>query len=107
MDRLWALNVAVLTGKELITRLERTRELRIVRRQMLIGFIKRVSCKRLIAVAPVVIDATLCEVLVNRLVEQKLVGREVSNHIQHTRIWKRVLVEIWSDRRMNRDVLGN
>src|SRR5687767_9931980 len=107
MNRLWTLNITMLTGKKLITRLERTGKLRIVSRQMLIGFVKRVTHKRLIAIAPVVINATLGEVLIDRLVEQELVGCEVSHNIQHAGIWQRILVEIRSDRRMNCDVLGN
>src|SRR5688572_14421257 len=74
---------------------------------MLIGFVKRVTHKRLIAITPVVINATLDEVLIDRLVKQELVGREVSHNIQHAGIWQRVLVEIWSDRGMNRDGLGD
>ena len=53
------------------------------------------------------IDATLCKVLLDCLIEQELVGREVTDHIQHASIWKRILVKIRSDGRMNRDVFGN
>ena len=81
MYRLRTLNVPVLTSKELITRLERTGKLRKVGRQMLICFVKCVTDKRLIAIAPVVIDPALRKVLVDRLVEKKFIGRKIADHV--------------------------
>ena len=67
-------HVTVLAG-ELIARHEVARELRVVGRQILFGVIQRVAREDLAARGRVVVDASLAEVLIERLVELEGVER--------------------------------
>ena len=55
----------VLGGEELVAREERARELREVGRQHLVGVVEGVAREELVALAAVVVDAPLKEVLVD------------------------------------------
>jgi hypothetical protein len=80
----------VLGREKLIAGLERTRELREVGRQLLLGFVKRVTRERLIALAPVVVHAALREVLHELAVEPEAEFSEAATQVGSIRCRKLV-----------------
>ena len=89
----------MLSSEEVVTRLEGTRKLWKVCRQCLVGIIKSVTGKRLVAIAPIAIDTTLREVLRNCPVETEVVSRKIADDVRWSVIRQRKLIKIRPDGR--------
>ena len=88
----------VLAGEELVARHEGPRELRIVRRQELLRIVEGVAAKKLTVVSGVV-DAPLEVVLVQPLVERKVVDRKPLP--ERGTVGAREFRQIWGDGRIH------
>ena len=86
----------MLGREKLIARCETCGKLRKVSRQLLIRIVKSVARKRLVPVAPIVIEAALGEVLDDLPIETKTEFRQATAKIWAIR--QRILVQIWPDR---------